>query len=112
MTQKRQHRTVAERTELIERWEQSGLSAREFAAQEKLQSSSLYLWRRKLKSTSKRGELPTPTRTAAFSELRLSNTQPQPGHIEIVTRNGRVVRVHGDISVRSLQQVVAAVEQC
>jgi hypothetical protein len=44
--------------------------------------------------------------------LRLSSPQPQPGHIEIVTRNGRVVRVHGDISARSLQQVVAAVEQC
>lgn len=111
MTQKRHRRTAAARMELIERWEQSGLSAREFAAQEKLRASALYLWRRKLKSAVKR-EPPTPARTPAFSELRLSNPQPQPGHIEIVTRNGRVVRVHGDVSARSLQQVVAAVEQC
>ncbi|HKU43179.1 MAG TPA: IS66 family insertion sequence element accessory protein TnpB [Polyangiales bacterium] len=111
MTQKRQRRTVAERAELVERWEQSGLAAREFAAQEKLRASSLYLWRRKLESTSKR-ELPASARKPAFSEVRLSTAQPQPGHIEIVARNGRVIRIHGDFSVRSLQQVVAAVEQC
>jgi hypothetical protein len=42
MTQKRQRRTAADRMEPIERWEQSGVSAREFAAQVKLRSSSLY----------------------------------------------------------------------
>jgi hypothetical protein len=48
----------------------------------------------------------------AFSELRLSTTNQQPGHVEIISRNGRVVRVHGNIGVRALQQVLAAVEQC
>jgi hypothetical protein len=112
MTQKRQRRTVAERAELVERWEQSGLTAQQFASQEKLRAaSSLYLWRRKLRSTPKR-EQPSSARKLAFSEVRLSTAQPLPGHIEIVARNGRVVRVHGNVDVRSLQQVVAAVEQC
>jgi transposase len=112
MTQQRQRRTVAERAELVERWEQSGLTAQQFASQEKLRAaSSLYLWRRKLRSTSKR-ELATPAHTPAFSELRLTTPQPEPGRIEIVMRNGRVVRVHGDISIRSLEQVITAVEQC
>jgi hypothetical protein len=44
--------------------------------------------------------------------LRLTTPQPEPGRIEIVMRNGRVVRVHGDISIRSLEQVITAVEQC
>lgn len=112
MTQKRQRRTVAERAELVERWEQSGLTAQQFASQEKLRAAaSLYLWRRKLRSTPKPGQ-PTSGRKPAFSELRLSPAQSQPGHIEIVARNGLVVRVHGDFDARSLQQVVAAVEQC
>ena len=111
MTQKRQRRTVSERAALVEQWEQSGLPAREFAAQQKLRASSLYLWRRKLKSASK-SKLATSEHKPAFSELRLTTAQPEPGRIEIVTRNGRVVRVHGDISIRSLEQVIAAVEQC
>jgi hypothetical protein len=44
MQQKRQRRTMAERAELVERWEKSGLSARKFAAQENLKPSSLYRW--------------------------------------------------------------------
>lgn len=111
MSQKRQRRTAAERSELVERWQQSGLTAREFATQERLRASSLYLWRRQLKSASKR-ELPTPARKPAFSELRLSSVQTRAGHIEIVARNGRVVRVHGQVDVRALQQVLVAVEQC
>jgi hypothetical protein len=51
-------------------------------------------------------------RKQVFSELRLSAASAQPSHIEVVARNGRVVRVHGGIDARTLQQVLAAVEQC
>ena len=111
MTQKRQHRTDSERAEFVERWQQSGLTALEFAAQEGLNASSLYLWRKQLKAA-RQDETETGERKPAFSELRVSTPQPQQGHVEVVARNGRVVRVHGDISVRTLQQVLAAVEQC
>lgn len=111
MTQKRTRRSESERAELVERWQQSGRPAREFAEQAGLNVSLLYLWRRRLKAAPKR-EPRTRERKPAFSELRLSTTQPRPGHIEIVSRNGRVVRVHGDFDSRALQQVLAAVEQC
>lgn len=111
MTQKRQHRTKSERKDIIERWQQSGRPAREFAAQTGIRASSLYLWRKQLKAAAK----PEPKISASkptFSELRLSTALPAAGHIEIVARNGRIVRVRGDINTRTLQQVLAAVEQC
>ena len=111
MTQKRQRRTDSERRDLVERWQQSGLPTREFAEQAGLNTSLLYLWRRQLKAASKR-EPKARERKPAFSELRLSTAQPPTGHIEIVARNGRVVRVHGDISIGAFQRILAAVEQC
>ena len=101
MTQKRTRRSESERAELVERWQQSGRPAREFAEQAGLNVSLLYLWRRRLKAVAKR-EPKTREPKPAFSELRLSMTQPRPGHIEIVTRNGRVVRVHGDFDIRNI----------
>jgi transposase-like protein len=111
MKQKRQRRSEAERADIIERWQRSGLTSRAFADQEGLKMSSLYLWRKQLQAATP-DEAGTAERKPAFSELRLSTTQAQPNHVEIVARNGRVVGVHGDISVRALQQVLAAVEQC
>lgn len=111
MTQERKRRSGAERADIMERWRQSGLTTREFAEQEGLHASLLYQWRKQLKAAA---EQPTPTEglRPGFSELRLSTTQPQQSAVEIVTRNGRTVRVHGEISARALQQVLAAVEQC
>jgi transposase len=111
MTQKRQRRSQRERAEIIERWQQSGRPAREFAEQTGLNVSLLYLWRKQLKVASKR-EPRTPDRKPVFSELRLSTAQPSSGHIEVVARNGRIVRVHGDVNIAAFQQILAAVEQC
>jgi transposase-like protein len=111
MTQKRKRRAQSERAEIVERWQQSGQSAREFAAQAGMNASLLYLWRKQAKTAARR-EPKTRERKPAFSELRLSTTQPPTGHIEVVARSGRVVRVHGDVSIRAFQQVLAAVEQC
>ena len=110
MTQKRTRRSEGERAEIVERWQQSGRPAREFAEHAGLNVSLLYLWRRRLAAAKREPKTREPK--PAFSELRLSPTQPRPGHIEIVTRNGRVVRVHGDFDARTFQQVLTAVEQC
>jgi transposase-like protein len=111
MTQTRQSRTPTERKSIVERWQQSGLPAREFAVLEGLNASSLYLWRKQLKAAASREPRKTASKTA-FSELRLTTAQSPTGHIEIVTRSGRTLRVCGDVSKRALQQVLTAVEQC
>ena len=111
MTKERQRRSATERTNIVERWQQSGLTARAFAGEEGLHTSLLYQWRKQLKAA-ERARANADDSTPAFSELRLSTTSVQSGHVEIIARNGRVVRVHGAIGVRALQQVLAAVEQC
>jgi transposase-like protein len=111
MTLKRKHRTESERTSLLEQWEQSGQSARAFAMSEGLNASSLYLWRKQLKAAVIRPRRDVSGKPA-FSELRLTRPAAQSGHIDVVARNGRIVRIHGDVDVRVLQQVLAAVEQC
>lgn len=111
MTHERQRRSDGDRADILERWQQSGLTAREFAEQEGLKTSSLYLWRKQQRAAAQCSS-DSGAHKPVFSELRLSTAPTQPSHVEIVARNGRVVRVHGDISVRALQQVLAAVEQC
>lgn len=112
MTQARKRRSDSERTDIVERWQQSGLVAREFAAQQGLNVSSLYLWRQQLRAAQQQPALDAEGRKPAFSELRLATEKPQSIDVEIVARNGLVVRVRADISVRALRQVLAAVEQC
>lgn len=111
MTKERQRRSTTERTNIVERWQQSGLTARAFAEEEGLHASMLYQWRKQLRASG-RGRANADDSKPAFAELRLSTTSTQPGHVEIIARNGRVVRVHGAIGVRMLQQVLVAVEQC
>jgi transposase-like protein len=111
MTKERQRRSASERSNIIERWQQSGLPAREFATQEGLNPSSLYLWRKQLTAATG-GASQDGDRVPAFSELRLSGAQPAHGPIEVVARNGRIVRVHGEISAHALQRVLEAVERC
>jgi len=111
MTQKRKRRAASERSDIIERWQQSGLPARVFAEQTGLNASLLYLWRKQLKAAGKR-EPKARERRPAFSELRFSTATPPAGHIEVVARSGRIVRVHGDVSVRTFQRILEAVEQC
>ena len=104
----RQRRSVAERTELVERWKQSGLTAREFADQAGLTLSSLYLWNKQCQASTSSKHVSQ----SAFTELRLANVAASPVVIEVVARNGRIVRVPFDISVQTLRRVLEVVEQC
>src|ERR1700712_2721921 len=101
MTQKRPRRTKSERTDIVERWQQSGRPAREFAEQTGIKASSLYSWRKQLKAATK-CEPKARESKPVFSELRLSTVKAAAGHIEVVARNGRIVRVHGDVNIRAL----------
>jgi hypothetical protein len=114
MANRRARRAAAEWSSIIERWRASGLTARAFSEEAGVAMASLYLWRKQL-GTSVRQDAATEGAlkpSAAFSEIRLAATQSHGGRVEIVARNGRVVRVDGDVSVQTLRSVLMAVEQC
>jgi hypothetical protein len=114
MANRRPHRTAAEWSTIIERWRASGLTARAFAEEAGVAVASLYLWRKQLGSGVKQADSTAISLkpSAAFSEIRVASTPSQSGRIEILARNGRVVRVDGDVSAQTLRNVLMAVEQC
>lgn len=80
----------------------SGLSVTAFAQREGIDAQRLYFWRRRFDRTSSASAAPT------FVEVT-----PAPrslGHVEIVLRSGRVLRVAEGIDSRELRRVVEALE--
>jgi hypothetical protein len=116
MTTRRQRRTKAEWSALIERWRQSGLTAEVFADERGLSRTSLYVWSKRLVTDAERGGLGLAQAVAkpssAFAEIRLTSAAQPSGRIEVVARSGRVVRVEGEVSVDALRSVLTAGEQC
>jgi hypothetical protein len=85
----RVRRTEGEWRELIARWRKSGLSAREFCRQEKLQASSFQRWQARLNGASDRKEfitvLPTSREVPAV----------RPWVVEVTLPDGSQLRFQG-----------------
>jgi hypothetical protein len=103
--------------ERIARWEQSKLSAEEFAPLEGVRPSSLKWWRWRLSGEARRATAAAkgePTK-AAFIEVGPATPVPEVpaqfcGSFEVVLRNGRVVRVPTGFSDGELARVLAVAE--
>lgn len=83
--------TRDEWAERVDRWQKSGLSAKDFAARERIESRRLVWWRWKLQASS-----PPELR---FLPVRVVDSAARPAGsavpLEIALPNGRVVRVRG-----------------
>src|SRR4051812_34800939 len=99
--------------ERIARWQQSKLSAEEYAPLEGVRPSSLKWWRWRLSGEVRRATTPAkgePTK-AAFIEVGASAPVPEAAaqtspRFEVVLRNGRVVRVPAGFSDGELARVL------
>ena len=92
--------SMANETEWAERVRQaeaSGLSIPAFAAKHRLSKSALYNWRRRLATqaagSAEASSSPSALRALAFVRLEPLSHQPVAEPIEVLLRNGRVVRV-------------------
>ncbi len=110
----------AEWSKRVERWRDSGLSAKEYAAETGLKASTLSYWKWRLKSEAK----PAPRSTSLAKAT--ARKQPQgrsltfvevaPGAIaaslfEVELAHGVVVRVPMDFDADALGRLLAVVEQ-
>jgi transposase-like protein len=91
---------MANETEWAERVRQaeaSGLSIPAFAAKHRLSKSALYNWRRRLATqaagSAEASSSPSALTALAFVRLEPVSHQPVAEPIEVLLRNGRVVRV-------------------
>jgi hypothetical protein len=100
----------------VERWQDSGLSAKEFAAELDVSPNSLTFWKWKLRQPA---DAPRPTRKRAVAKcadapasfLQLVPTrspQTTSGHFEVVLASGVVVRVPQDFDEPALLRLVRA----
>jgi hypothetical protein len=101
-------RTKTQWLEHVARWKSSGLSLKDFAAMAGLNGITMRTWVRKFES-----EPSSPTNAqAGFVEVRSPVVMPASERLEVVLRNGVVVRVPSVFDAGSLRQVIALVGVC
>lgn len=100
----------AEWTQRIQRWQASGLTAREFAEREGLRAQSLAWWKWKLGSAVSDSAVSAPT---TFLPVRVVESAParvSAGEaFEVAFPNGRVVRVPPRFDDATLERLLAIV---
>jgi transposase-like protein len=98
----------------IQRWKDSGLTAKEFAAETGVNAGTLQFWRYKLKR-GVRSAAPTK-RKAASAEILASLVEVRAPvaavdqRFEIELGNGRRVRVAGGFDAETLRALIAVLE--
>ena len=101
--------------ERIARWQQSKLSAEEFAPLEGVRPSSLKWWRWRLGGEARRAAAPAKGRAMKAAFIEVSGAAPKATaqtslRFEVVLRNGRVVRVPSGFGDGELARVLAVAE--
>lgn len=92
--------TRAQWAERVRRWRASGLSAPVFARRAGFHPGTLRWWASRLRSTHKTA--------AKFVEVVVA--PPAAGRVEVVVRDGVVIRVSGAFDAEVLRRAVAALE--
>jgi transposase len=98
----------------VERWQDSGLTAKEFAAELDVSPNSLTFWKWKFRQPNN-GATPRPRRRreakqadapASFLQLvPAPASQPSSGHFEVVFASGAFVRVPHDFDEPALRRL-------
>ena len=100
----------AEWTQRIQRWQASGLTAREFAQREGLRAQSLVWWKWKLGSAVSDSAVSAPTTFLAVRVIDSSPARaPAGAGFEVEFPNGRVVRVPPSFDDATLERLLAIV---
>ena len=101
----------------VERWQDSGLTAKEFAAELDVSPNSLTFWKWKLRqpnnasparSRRKREAKPVGASASFLQLVPTPSSQPRSGHFEVVFASGIVVRVPHDFDEPALRRLATA----
>ena len=107
--------TPAEWAKRVERWQDSGLSAKEFAAELNVNAGTLSYWKYKLRRQGAASEhVPRGGARATESTARFLRVLPvheavsADGRFEVVVSGGTVVRIPNDFDEAALIRLVRA----
>lgn len=87
-----------ERRQLITRWQQSGLSHKEFCIRENISFHQFYYWKKKFCKTEKNSP-------GKFLKLRSSAALPETIFAEVTLTNGCRIALHKELSIKELKQL-------
>ena len=110
MSKKRKPLARAHWAKVVEKWKASGESGYAYADRQGIPASTLYWWNRELKKSA--ASSASRRKKTTFSEVVIKSAPQITGSVEIVSRNGLVVRVNGEVGVAHLRSVLAAVQSC
>jgi transposase-like protein len=100
---------------LVQRWESSSQSIREFCSEQGVSETSFYAWRRAIAASNGAGTTHGPKVRGedlpAFVPIRLAPTSTRRPNLEIVLGSGRVIRVPPDFDVATLRSLLAVLEE-
>jgi transposase len=99
--------TRAEWSARVKKWKRSGLAVEEFARREGIDAKLLGWWRWKLGSTQIAASVIAPEPRFLPVHVMASQSPPAATPIEIVLRNGWVVRVSPGFDAATLERVLA-----
>jgi transposase len=88
----------------IETWQASGLSVRQFCADEGLSEPSFYSWRKKLTGSSVQDDKDKPE-PSAFIEVTMS--QSNPAAVELLMTSGNTLRIPVGVDTETLSTVLS-----
>src|SRR6516225_4735615 len=93
---------------MLGRWRRSGLTGRDFCAQNALSEPSFYAWKREIAQRDREEKTPVHTTTRASVPRRAAATLPA---FLPVTAAGRVLRVRAGFDADALRQLLAVLEE-
>ncbi len=103
--------------QVLEAWQQSGLSVRAFCAQHQVSEPSFYTWKRNLQPRDQQPIPPVPAATDAaanplptFAPVRLVG-EPAPALLELALPSGHRLRVPAGFDPATLRQLLAVLEE-
>jgi len=99
----------------VQRWKDSGLTAREFAAETGINAGTLQFWRYKLKhgirpAARTKRKPPSNEILASLVEVRAPVVADDDRRFEIELGNGRRVRVGSGFDAETLRSLIAVLE--
>jgi transposase len=116
---KQRHYRSTEWAGLLEQWSRSGESAERFAARIGVTPATLSRWKRHTQASKDKAAVVGPVREkvepnrSLFTPVQVVRRPRAPdGVVEIVTRTGCVVRVHGPVDEDTLSVVLGALGSC
>jgi transposase-like protein len=117
---KRKRYLSSEWSGLVGQWSESGESAERFSSRLGISAETLKRWQKQTRGKSSSAELAgsalmqVDVPQSLFTPVRVvRKTRVESGSlVEVVTRSGCVVRVHGAVDEQTLVSVLAAVSGC